>query len=82
DTHVMVSSLDETHQWQWDTQSGLLTNWIVDGQPQVLKAPEDNFYRAPLDNDIGISEIDNIDPNAWACRWELAGIGQWERQCT
>ncbi|MEZ8155825.1 beta-galactosidase [Vibrio splendidus] len=82
DTKVVVSSLDETHQWQWDTESGLLTHWIVDGQPQVIKAPVDNFYRAPLDNDIGISEIDNIDPNAWACRWELAGIGQWERQCT
>ncbi|MDH5918553.1 beta-galactosidase [Vibrio splendidus] len=82
DNKVVVSSLDETHQWQWDTESGLLTHWIVDGQPQVIKAPIDNFYRAPLDNDIGISEIDNIDPNAWACRWELAGIGQWERQCT
>ncbi|MBB1462115.1 beta-galactosidase [Vibrio sp. SG41-7] len=82
DTKVVVSSLDETHQWQWDTESGLLTHWIVDGQPQVIKALVDNFYRAPLDNDIGISEIDNIDPNAWACRWELAGIGQWERQCT
>lgn len=82
DNKVVVSSLDETHQWQWDTESGLLTHWIVDGQPQVIKAPVDNFYRAPLDNDIGISEIDNIDPNAWACRWELAGIGQWERQCT
>ncbi|CAK3887021.1 beta-galactosidase [Vibrio crassostreae] len=82
DNKVVVSSLDETHQWQWNTESGLLTHWIVDGQPQVIKAPVDNFYRAPLDNDIGISEIDNIDPNAWACRWELAGIGQWERQCT
>ncbi|MDV6254232.1 beta-galactosidase, partial [Vibrio sp. EA2] len=24
---------------------------------------------------------DNVDPNAWICRWDMAGIGQWEREC-
>ncbi len=78
---IVVSSLDDKHQWCWDCQTGLMTNWRIDGIAQILASPQDNFFRAPLDNDIGVSEIDNIDPNAWVCRWDIAGIGQWERQC-
>ncbi|EJB5270220.1 beta-galactosidase [Vibrio vulnificus] len=78
---IVVRSLDEKHQWCWDSQSGLLVEWNVDGKAQMLAAPQDNFFRAPLDNDIGISEVDNVDPNAWVCRWEMAGIGQWQRHC-
>ncbi|MFB9136636.1 beta-galactosidase [Vibrio olivae] len=78
---IVVSSLDDKHQWCWDRQTGLMTNWRIDGIAQILASPQDNFFRAPLDNDIGVSEIDNIDPNAWVCRWDIAGIGQWERQC-
>ncbi|EHH0680885.1 beta-galactosidase [Vibrio vulnificus] len=78
---IVVRSLDEKHQWRWDSQSGLLVEWNVDGKAQMLAAPQDNFFRAPLDNDIGISEVDNVDPNAWVCRWEMAGIGQWQRHC-
>ncbi|WP_045480803.1 beta-galactosidase [Vibrio owensii] len=81
DNTVLVSSLDEKHQWRWDSQTGLMTDWRVDGEVQMLAAPQDNFFRAPLDNDIGVSEIDNVDPNAWMCRWDMAGVGQWERQC-
>ena len=81
DNTVLVSSVDEKHQWCWDCQTGLMTDWRVDGEAQMLAAPQDNFFRAPLDNDIGVSEIDNVDPNAWMCRWDMAGIGQWERQC-
>ena len=48
----------------------------------MLATPlRDNFYRAPLDNDIGVSEVDNIDPNAWAERWKKAGLGQWQQNC-
>ncbi|MGF1790549.1 beta-galactosidase [Photobacterium profundum] len=79
--NILVSSLDKKHQWQWNIASGLLTSWTVDGHSQLLHAPEDNFFRAPLNNDIGISEIDNIDPNAWVCRWDGAGIGRWECEC-
>ncbi|MEH6451738.1 MAG: beta-galactosidase [Psychromonas sp.] len=78
---IIVSSLDKKHQWQWSTETGLLTDWTVDNKAQLLMPPEDNFFRAPLDNDIGISEVDNIDPNAWACRWDEAGLRQWQRQC-
>ncbi len=77
---IVVTSLDEKHQWRWNNQTGLMTDWSVNGKVQMF-APQDNFFRAPLDNDIGVSEIDNVDPNAWVCRWNTAGIGQWERQC-
>lgn len=78
---IQVISTDKKHQWCWDQKTGLLSSWKVAGAAQLLEAPKDNFWRAPLDNDIGISEIDNIDPNAWACRWDLAGISQWQREC-
>ncbi|MCE0495681.1 beta-galactosidase [Vibrio salinus] len=78
---IYVFSQDEKYQWRWDKESGLLTEWSVDGNARLLQPMRDNFYRAPLDNDIGISEVDNIDPNAWICRWEHAGITTWERRC-
>lgn len=78
---IVVTSLDEKHQWCWDSQTGLMIDWQVDGKAQMLAAPQDNFFRAPLDNDIGVSEMDNVDPNAWVCRWDMAGIGQWKREC-
>lgn len=42
---------------------------------------QDQFVRAPLDNDIGISEVDRIDPRAWAERWKSAGLYQLQTQC-
>ncbi len=33
----------------------------------------DQFTRAPLDNDIGVSEATRIDPNARVERWKAAG---------
>ncbi|MDR9826229.1 beta-galactosidase [Vibrio sp. FNV 38] len=71
----------EQSQWRWNTQTGLLETWCEHGQDKLTAPMTDNFYRAPLDNDIGVSEIDNVDPNAWMCRWDMAGIGQWVRQC-
>lgn len=64
------------------SQSGLLTSWLVEGHEQLSAPIEDSFFRAPLDNDIGVSEVDNPDPNAWESRWRRAGIGQWERTCS
>ncbi|WP_319535124.1 beta-galactosidase [uncultured Vibrio sp.] len=81
DNAILVASLDEKYQWRWDHHTGLLVDWQVEGKTQMLAAPQDNFFRAPLDNDIGVSEVDNVDPNAWICRWDMAGIGQWEREC-
>ena len=68
--------------FSFNTESGLLTSWLR-GAEETLAAPlEDNFFRAPLDNDIGVSEVDNPDPNAWESRWRRAGIGKWTRTCT
>jgi beta-galactosidase len=68
--------------FSFNSESGLLMSWLQDGE-ETLSAPlEDNFFRAPLDNDIGVSEVDNPDPNAWESRWRRAGIGQWLRTCT
>ncbi|NLS14078.1 beta-galactosidase [Vibrio sp. SM6] len=79
---LTICTTDGAHQWHWERDSGLLTQWRINGVDQLIDGPQDNFFRAPLDNDIGISEVDNIDPNAWICRWEQAGIGQWHRECT
>ncbi|CCI76727.1 unnamed protein product [Klebsiella pneumoniae subsp. rhinoscleromatis SB3432] len=41
----------------------------------------DQFIRAPLDNDIGVSEVERIDPNAWVERWRSAGLYDLEAHC-
>lgn len=68
--------------WQFERASGWLSQWWQDGKATLLSALRDNFIRAPLDNDIGISEVERIDPNAWVERWKLAGMYQLEEHCT
>ena len=66
-----------THQrqrWQFNRQTGLLEQWWVGELPMLLSPLCDQFVRAPLDNDIGISEATRIDPNAWVERWKKAGM--------
>lgn len=64
--------------WHFGRQSGELEQWWVNDQPQLLTSLRDQFVRAPLDNDIGISEVTRIDPNAWVERWKAAGLYQLE----
>ncbi|EUK18069.1 beta-galactosidase [Commensalibacter papalotli (ex Servin-Garciduenas et al. 2014)] len=59
--------------WQFDTQTGLLVQWNKNNAPALLSPLQDNFTRAPIDNDIGVSEVDRIDPNAWIERWSHSG---------
>ena len=66
--------------FRFEKSTGLLQQWLVEGQSQLLRPPVDNFFRPPLDNDIGTSEADNIDPQSWAYRWQQAGIDQLQRQ--
>lgn len=61
-------------QWQFDRATGQLLDWQQGNQALLRAAPRDCFWRAPLDNDIGISEADRVDPNAWAARWAAAGL--------
>jgi beta-galactosidase len=65
----------------FDRQTGLIKSWQQDNKAVIASPLVDNFYRAPLDNDIGVSEVDNLDPNAWEARWLDAGIGKWQRTC-
>jgi beta-galactosidase len=77
--------IDITHgnqRWQFERISGCLSQWWQDDVATLLTPLRDSFIRAPLDNDIGISEVDRIDPNAWIERWKLAGMYQLEEQCT
>ncbi|ACS85063.1 glycoside hydrolase family 2 TIM barrel [Musicola paradisiaca Ech703] len=67
--------------WTFHRHSGLLTHWQQDHRQRLLSPLRDNLTRAPLDNDIGISEVDRIDPHAWVERWKLAGLYQYETDC-
>ena len=66
--------------WQFNSQNGLLEQWWQGEVPQLLSPLRDQFVRAPLDNDIGVSEATRIDPNAWVERWKAAGMYELECQ--
>lgn len=67
--------------WQFDMRRGELISWQKSsGEELLAAAPRDNFYRAPIDNDIGVSEAHQVDPNAWAVRWQQAGLDRLQRQ--
>lgn len=66
----------EHQQWQFCRQRGFLVQYWIEEQPQLLTPLQDQFIRAPLDNDIGISEASHIDPSAWVERWKKAGYYQ------
>lgn len=59
--------------WRFCRRQGWLTQFWREGQEQLLTPLRDQFTRAPLDNDIGVSEVTRIDPNAWVERWKAAG---------
>ncbi|SNY61972.1 beta-galactosidase [Enterobacter sp. CC120223-11] len=64
--------------WAFSRESGHLEQWWRNEQPGLLSPVQDNFTRAPLDNDIGVSEATRIDPNAWVERWKAAGLYDME----
>ncbi|WP_165311487.1 beta-galactosidase [Vibrio ziniensis] len=66
---------------RFNKETGVIDSWIVDGEEKLISGPKDNFYRAPLDNDIGVSEVDRVDPNAWSARWDAAGINDLDVEC-
>ena len=67
--HVALRS----RRWEFCRQQGTLMQYWIDGETQLLSPLIDRFTRAPLDNDIGVSEATRIDPNAWVERWKAAG---------
>lgn len=68
-------------EWQLDKSSGRIRSWQKHGRERLREAIADHFYRAPLDNDIGTSEADHADPNAWIARWERAGLNHLQHRC-
>ena len=62
-----------TTRWEFCRQQGTLTQYWIGDDAQLLTPLSDRFTRAPLDNDIGVSEATRIDPNAWVERWKAAG---------
>jgi beta-galactosidase len=67
--------------WRIDADTGLLTSWIKAGQEMLHEALADNFVRAPLDNDIGVSEAGRLDPRSWLARWQQSGLFDLQSRC-
>lgn len=65
---------------EFDKQLGAICSWKVNDNEKLTQPVLDNFYRAPLDNDIGTSEADRLDPNSWFARWQAIGLASLERQ--
>ncbi|HBM3184809.1 TPA: beta-galactosidase [Klebsiella oxytoca] len=66
--------------WAFCLRQGVLMQYWISDEAQLLTPLIDQFTRAPLDNDIGVSEVTRIDPNAWVERWKAAGHYQMEAQ--
>lgn len=74
--HNLLAVSHGRQRWHFCRQSGDLLQWFDNDEAQLLSPLRDLFVRAPLDNDIGISEADRIDPHAWVERWKAAGYYQ------
>ncbi|WP_168409847.1 beta-galactosidase [Erwinia amylovora] len=74
----LIEIVHGQQRWHFCRQSGELIQWLHANEPQLLSPLRDLFVRAPLDNDIGISQATCIDPNAWVERWQRAGYFQLE----
>lgn len=59
----------------FNAATGNLEQWLNEkGEAKFLTPLQDQFSRAALDNDIGVSEVEHIDPNAYFERWKAAGF--------
>jgi beta-galactosidase len=67
--------------WLIDRSTGLLSSWLKNGEQQLFSPLQDNFVRAPLDNDIGVSEANRLDPRSWLARWQAAGLYELQSRC-
>lgn len=79
-TEALFEVSHQDQRWAFSRQAGELDQWWKADRPAFLTPLRDNFIRAALDNDIGISEVERIDPNAWAERWKAAGFWQMEAE--
>ena len=77
DTGWLITAANS--EWRLDKSTGNVSQWAIDGIDQLAAPIVDSFVRAPLDNDIGVSQADYPDPNAWQVRWDEAGL--WSMEC-
>ena len=76
DEQINVSAAGSV--WIVSKSTGFIEQWTTDGIDQLAVPLIDNVVRAPIDNDIGVSEVDRPDPNAWHSRWFAAGL--WDAE--
>lgn len=74
----LIAVEHQQQRWHFSRRSGELVQWLVNQQEKLLTPLQDCFIRAPVDNDIGTSEADRVDPNAWVERWKRAGYDRLE----
>lgn len=66
---------------EFNKQTGYLASWKRGDIELLVQSPRDLFYRAPIDNDIGTSEIDRVDANTWVAQWDAIGLSHLSSQC-
>jgi len=67
--------------WTIDKNSGFVSSWLKNDKEMLAQVLGDNFFRAALDNDIGVSEAVKPDPESWIERWRAAGLYDLEHRC-
>ncbi|UPR35156.1 beta-galactosidase [Vibrio cyclitrophicus] len=81
ETDKQLTVIGDDYQVEFDVLTGTLDSWLVNGVEQLTSGLKDNFYRAPLDNDIGVSEANRVDPNSWIARWQAMGLDSLNPEC-
>ncbi|MFS1863306.1 beta-galactosidase [Vibrio lentus] len=81
ETEKQLTVIGDDYQVEFDVLTGTLDSWLVNGVEQLTSGLKDNFYRAPLDNDIGVSEANRVDPNSWIARWQAMGFDSLNPEC-
>ena len=66
--------------WRIDP-AGKLCNWTANGRELLYAPVVDCFVRAPLDNDICSSDINQPTPQSWLAAWRQAGLYDLEHRC-
>ncbi|MEZ9144375.1 beta-galactosidase [Vibrio sp. 10N.286.52.C3] len=81
ETDTLLTVIGDAYQVEFDRLSGTLESWKIKGVEQLASGLRDNFYRAPLDNDIGVSEANRVDPNSWIARWQAMRLDRLTPEC-
>ncbi|MFQ1019289.1 beta-galactosidase [Gilliamella sp. CG13] len=73
----------QNQNWLFDKTTGFLNQWTKEDKPLLASPFCDQFIRAPIDNDIGISgDYDsNNNPFAWVEQWKAAGYFDLTHKC-